>query len=94
MKQIHRAAVFSFMHALRKKEKTFKMKGFLGDRLVVGQRTLTPSTVVRIHVPQPIHISRLQEFLPLSLLKPQNDCKLQTLIYYHGNKFSVIRNGN
>lgn len=62
MKRIHRAAVFSFMHALRKKEKNFKMGGFLGDRLVVGQRTLTPSTVVRIHVPQPIKTDQVYNF--------------------------------
>ena len=39
--------------------KSVKIEFILRDRLTVGQRTLDPFTMVRIHVPQPIRLAAL-----------------------------------
>src|SRR5579872_950578 len=53
------------------------------DRLVVGQLTLDQSTVVRIHVPEPLLLSWGSDYFPTLILRPNNGWLLSTLRPLH-----------
>src|SRR6476659_8363324 len=70
--------------------------GLVGDRLTVGQRTLTPPVLVRIQVPQPLDLVALSSVLHSTLRHSWAPGWAQRLLRaFPGtmSSFSAVRNG-